>query len=336
MAIGSATKARSTGQWGRLSNAGYAPLGRLALMLSRTRLIDAARSTKRMLPRRPLSLLSFVFSKNPMVGIELAVATTKPEAERAAVVINVRYFTLFGTEIVQPPEKRDFRLFADPTDQTEAQCFVCPPPLRARWSVVTIMRQTGERRIGVHGSMKPRTLRKSVTPRLEDALKGRQRYSLVHHLSEAKTNRDRATAMRVLSRMVFLEHRSADQRELRLIVDIDQIVSDLARRGGPNFENPSDKGKAYPALFTAVFDNSLPLSKWLASEAISVKREFGAPEQGLAIYIPAGDDFALRVLAASHAGYAVTMKANGEGAHVDPGDIPWVKKQELLSFFAKA
>lgn len=335
MATGNVAKARPSGPCERLINAGYVPISRLALLLSRTRLVDPARSSRRILPRRPLSLLSFVFSKNPMVGIELAVATTKPKAERAAVIITVRYFSLFGTEITQPREKREFRFFADPIDQTEAQCFFCPPPARARWSMVTVMRQSKERRIGVHGSVKPRVLAKSVTPRLEDALAGRQRYSLKHHLAEAEKNRDRGTAMRLLSRMIFLEQRPDDQRKLRLIADIDQVISDLAGMDKPSFAGQAADGGAYPTLFTAAFDNSLPLSKWLASEAISLKREFGIPQKGVAIIIADGENLALRVLAAGYAGYGVAISANGVGALIEPGDIPWVKKEELLSFLTE-
>lgn len=318
----------------KLCAAGYAPISRMVLMLARLRVVDAFRIGKRILPRRPICLVSLVVGRSRPVGIELTVVTTRPEVERAAVKITVRYFTLLGSEIAQPEEDKEFILFADPLEQTQAQCFLCPPPAGARWCVVKIARQTDERRIGVHGSLRPKIRNMEEVPPLNEALKGRQRHWLAHHLVEAEKARDRQTAMQLLSRMIFLERRASDMRNLRLVSDINQVISDFSEQGKVPVLAKGQNELTYQKLLTTAFDNSLPLSKWLASEAIILKNTIGAPHAETAkVSIPVGENLALRVLAAYQAGFAAVVETS-QGQLLDKlGDIPWVKDEELLSFF---
>jgi hypothetical protein len=303
-------------------------------MFARLRVVDAFRFGKRILPRRPIRLVSLVIGRSRPVGIELTVATTRPEVERAAVKITVRHFTLFGSEIVLPKEDKEFALFADPMEQVQAQCFLCPPPAGARWRVVEIARQTDEQRIGVHGSLQPKTRNMDQVPSLNEALKGRQRHWLLHHLGEAEKVRDRQTAMQLLSRMIFLEHRASDMRNLRLVSDINQVISDFSEQGKVPVSAKGQNELTYQKLFTTAFDNSLPLSKWLASEAIILKNTIGASHtETVKVSILTGENLALRILAAHQAGYAAVVETSQGKKPSELGDIPWVKHEELLSFF---
>lgn len=318
----------------KLRATGYAPISRVVLMLAGLRVVDAFRFGKRILPRRPISLVSLVIGRSRPVGIELTVATTRPEVERAAVKITVRYFTLFGAEIAQPKEDKEFTLFADPMEQTQAQCFLCPSPVGAHWRVVEIARQTDERRIGVQGSLRPKTRNMDQVPSLDEALKGRQRHWLLHHLREAEKARDRQTAIQLLSRLIFLERRASDMRKLRLVSDINQVITDFSEQGKVPISASERNELTYGKLFTTAFDNSLPLSKWLASEAIILKNTIGAPHAETAkVLIPQGENLALRVLAAYQAGYAAVVETSQGQLPDKLGDISWVKHEELLSFF---
>jgi len=317
-----------------LRSAGYVPISRAVLLLARMRVVDVFRFGKRILPRRPVCLLSLVVGKSRSIGIDFTVATTRPEVERAAVQITVRHFTLFGSEIAQPQEDREFALFADPLGQVQAQCFLCPPPTGARWRVVELARQADERRIGVLGSMRPKTRELSPVPPLNEALKGRQRYWLEYYLGEAEKARDRQTATQLLSRMIFLERRATDMRSLRLISDINQVILDFSKQEKVAVSAKMQNELTYQKLLTTAFDNSLPLSKWLLSEAITLKNIFGAPHAEMAkVSIPAGENLALRLLAAYQAGYAPVVETIQGQMPDKPGDIPWVKNEELLSFF---
>lgn len=332
------SEAQQSGHLKVLRCAGFVAVSRLALMLARLRVIDVAKARPRIMPLRAVSKLSFVWGKSQSTGFRLAVTTTNSETERAAVKIIVRYFTVFGSEIMQPDENREFDLFADPVSQTEVQCFLCPQPVGACWAVVEMVRQTDERRIGIHGSLRPVAMPTNNPMPLNEALVGRQRFPLEHHLAEAEKIKDRHTAMQVLSRMIFLQRRASDLRQLRLIADIDQVFEDLSTRNAPVISKQIDVSKKtaekppYAKLYTTPFTNSLPLSKWLASEAIGLKRDFGAPSTASEIFISDGDNQALRSLTASYAGYAITIEHGGEEVRAETGTLPWVKNEELLSF----
>ena len=315
--------------WKLLVEAGFSAVPSAALALCRLRILDFARSRKSILPRRAISLLSLAGKHGQTTAVELTVSTVLGQSERRAADINVRYFSLFGREVGSIGGCR-FSLFADPLTGSAAQRFYVDPPLGACWTLVTIQRQADARRIGITGSLRPKAVSGEQPLALDAALASRDRRALAHHLAQARGSNDRATAMKLLSRMIFLERRADDSRAMRFIADIEQTMADLIGRVTP----PAAKqgGYHYDRLFTVSFDNSVPLSKWLASEAISLSAAISGKGQGGVVLIPAGPNKGLRAMTAVSAGYSVVPDGTQNDMGGECEQIPWIKGEELLSF----
>ncbi len=325
---------RHSGHANLLKEAGFSVISRIALLLCRLRLLDIARTHKRILTRRPLSLVSFVGGLQKTTVIELTVNTTNPETERRAATAGVRYFTIFGRQLVTTPEGCQFNLFADPIGTRDPQRLYSDPPAHAFWSVVTIQRQTEERRIGIEGSLRPRPLKQAEPLAFEAALISRDRRSLEYHVQRAQDNRNRSAARQLLSRMIFLARRPDDIRHLRFIADTDHVMADLAVNANVRIGTAAEKF-AYSGLLTMPFDNRVPLSKWLASEGISLNAEVSKQGTGVSeVVITPGVHWGLRVLAAAYAGYPVFVEDIRDDAGGGQEKIPWIKHQELLSFIS--
>ncbi len=318
----------------RLKEAGFVKISRVALLLCRLRLLDFALTQKRVLTRRSLSLLSFVGRSQHATVIELTVNTSSPTTERNSVKVVVRYFTIFGREIENSPANRQFKLFADPIGTVAPQRLYVDPPTRAFWSLVTVQRQTEDRRIGMVGSLRLRPLKQDEPLAFAATLSSRDRRSLEFHVKQAQGDQNRTAAMQLLGRMIFLERRPDDLMNLRFVADIDQVMADLAAKSIVR-SGTAAQGFVYPNLLTTSFDNSVPLSKWLASEGISLKAEVSKQNNGISeVVITPGMHWGLRVLAAAHAGYLVYVGDERDDAGSKQEQIPWIKHQELLSFIS--
>ena len=319
-----------SGQSKILKEAGFVKVSRAALLLCRMRLLDFAKVQKRILTQRPLSLLSLVGKPSQTEVIELTVNTTSPSTERRAAKVVVRYFTIFGREIDGLPERRRFNLFADPVGTAAPQRLYTEVPVRAFWRLVSIHRQTESQRIGMRGSLRPRPLMLDEPLAFAAALESRDRRSLEFHLLQAQGNQGRENAMQLLSWMIFLERRPDDIRSLRFIADIDQVISDLAAKAIVR-QGTADQGFVYSNLLTTPFDNSVPLSKWLASEGISLNAEIKKQSNDVSeLVITPGEHWGQRIMAAINSGYSVFL----EEVQDDSEQIPWIKHQEILSFLS--
>lgn len=315
-----------------LAGAGFSAVSRLALAMCRLRVLDFARARKYIIPRRALSLLSLAGKSGKTSVLELTVNTTGAHSERGAVDVVVRSFSFFGREVGDIGGCR-FSLFADPLNVSDAQRLYAEPPVGAFWMLVTIQRQADTRRIGIFGSLRPKPVADGQPLVLEAALASRDRRALEYHLAHASERNDRKTAMRLLSRMIFLERRTDDIRALRFIADIDQILADLAIKA--HAHAGVQTGYRFTSLSTVPFDNSVPLSKWLASEAISLRAEINrqGPGGGTVVSIPSGPNRGMRILTAVFAGYSILPGGEQDGIGAEPDHIPWVKGEELLSIW---
>ncbi len=313
-----------------LSEAGFSAVSRLALAMCRLCSLNFARAGKYILPRRAISLLSLAGKPGKTTMIELTVYTTGKQSERRAVDVMVRYFGFLGHEICGNGGSR-FSLFADPLDDSDAQGLYSNPPVGAFWTLVTIQRQADTRRIGIFGSLCPKPVVSKQPLALDAALVSRDRRALEHHLSQASESNDRKTAMQLLSRMIFLERRADDIRAMRFIADIDQVMTDFA--GEANAAGGALMEHCFTSLSTAPFDNSVLLSKWLASEAISLRAAVNRQACGddAVVSVPPGPNRGLRALTAVFAGYLIFSDGEQSDIDAEPEQIPWVKPKELLS-----
>lgn len=309
-----------------LVEAGFSAMSRIALVLCRLRFLDFARARKFILPRRAISLLSLAASAGKATFLELTVNTASETYERGAARVTVRYFGFLGREV----GTHKFSFFADTLGVSDPQRVYVNTPAGAFWTLVTIQRNTDKRRIGFTGSLRLSAVSDEPLLTLETALLSRDRRALEHHLAQALDNKDRSAATRLLSRLIFLERRASDIKALRFIADIDQVMTDFTKRANSCAAAPYSY--RYSSLFSGAFDNSVPLSKWLASEAISLNRAAGneGDDTGV-IAVPAGPYFGMRILAAVYAGYSVSLEGQNIHDSAESEQIPWVRDEEILS-----
>ena len=208
-------------------------------------------------------MFSLLTGRPSVVTVQLSVATTHLNMERAAAEVSVRFFSLFGKACENELGETKYRLFADPIDNVSTQNAYFDVPNGARWALVTIRRNSTARKIGVHGSLRPKVTHEIPHVDIEEALAGRDRLVLEYHLELCKQKKDRRTAMRVLERLIYLHRRSSDENLLRHLKDIERVISGL-----PD-ERPKEGTVAvfkYDQPLMGVYSKTVPLSKWVELE----------------------------------------------------------------------
>ena len=255
---------------GRLNKFGYRTVSQLTLGLARTWLIDPFVSGKYILPRRPLSVLSLLTGTPSSITLQLSVATTHLNVERAAVDVSVRFFSLFGKACKNAPNEAKHHLFADTIDNVSPQSAYFDVPAGARWALVTIQRNSATRKIGVHGSLRPKVVQEEKNVDIEEALAGRDRLALEHSLQRCQQKEDRRTAMRILERLVYLQRLSSDENSLRHLKDIGQVMCGLPDARPREATVTVFK---YDQPLTGAYSPHVPLSKWLELEVQCLLRE---------------------------------------------------------------
>ena len=250
------------------------------------------------MPRRLVKQIFWCGNAGKYAVFELSAVTARLKAERAAVEVSAIFFNALGKRLPVSHGPDGHRFFADPLGEVSTQRAYFEKPAGACWCHIAIQRLTPTQRIGLVG--KPRAVHHagfSLLP-LADALAGRDRQQLLAHLAVAKEKVDRKTAGRVLERMIFLEKRQEDKRLLRLVSDIDAVLAAGAK------PQPAEPGAAifvYDRCLTSSYSETIPISKWLASEAVDIQRR----AEGRAISVAPGPDAALRFLAAGNSGSLV-------------------------------
>ncbi len=314
----------------KLLQAGFRPLSRFAIMVSSILVLDPARRRKAIVPRRPVALLSMVKGISKPVSVSLRVTTGRHKVERGAISVSVEFFGLLGRPVAPACRGNRMRFFADPIGNPEIQALYFDVPKGAFWAKVTLCRHVKNRRIGIEGSLRPRRVVSPVSLSLEDALVSRDRRALEYHLAEARLRADRQTGRQVLARFAFLERTPDILLSYRLLEDCDRTITGLAREKNIASDCAAcdaGSGYQYTVLFNP-YSGTIALSKWLKSEAISLKHVAGT----VALEIPSGTDFLLRVLVARSAGLQFRMPdTEQEVPAFDTVDIPWIKSDEVLS-----
>lgn len=310
-------------QFNKLLKVGFRPVSRTALVLAHVHLFNPAARVRYVMPNRPLDLISTVPADAGQLFLSLSVNTALPKIERAAASIGIVFYSVFGRKLIT--ETSDIHpLFADPIDQTVPQNVYLTVPKDAFWIKVTLRRRTRTRRIGFAGSLRPVPVEKDVTVALEEALRSSDRRALEYHLALARQRADREVAKKLLARLIYLYRAPHDIKCLRLIDDTEQTL--VALSGAP--DEPADQATfRYDKPFSTPYSGSMPLSKWLKNEAISLN----AMVQDTSVEVSAGQYFALCLMAARYAGKKIMVARNATSPDID---IPWIKIDEILSIHA--
>lgn len=290
-------------------------------MLARSRLTDPAAAIPRVLTKRTLACVARLPARQGKLSLSLKVATTRSFMERDAVLVCVDYYTKFWRRCDVRAEHH--YLFADPLDDLEAQRLYLEPPEGAAWCLVSITRQTDTRRIGISGSLRPKPLTRAPLAGLSEVLLSRDKRQLTTHLEHAKARADRAAAIKLLNRLVFLDREGAHVRLLREVTALDEMMRRLG--ASPNVV-PAENNAVYRyhSTFTPPCTQTMSLSKWLTCEVLNIRENIDAT----AVEIVSGPDFLLRLLAAACAGMHVTAAPRaGDGQD----GIAWITNTEIMA-----
>lgn len=307
-----------------LEQFGATALTKHELISSRLHFFDYLRSGLRLLPKRPLGVLSKVRSSEAPLCCSFTVLTNGDFAERGVVHLEVKYFSLLG-RVLKPERQQDnHQLFADPTGQAVPQQCFFQPPRRAFWALATLERQTNERRIALQGSLKL-TQYRAAPLSLDEALASRNGYELRRHLMLSQQKKDRTAAKRLLERLIFLAASSADRQTLRTISDIEAVLKAPAKSPNRHVET-SLEPYVYLRPFMPAYQGMYPLSKWLASEAMMLEKAAGHAH----IIVEDGPQAALRQLALRYAGFS---QNTDEIWGAD--DVPWLNKSDIAFYLSK-
>lgn len=304
----------------RLKKAGYRIVPQFVLALAKTGFADPFARRQAILPRRSLTTLAplITLKLGPAgqgrVVYNLRVATGRPFTERAAATLHLTYRTFWGRKIRWDEGEARHAFFADPIDDVIGQSAYFDVPPGAFWVVSTIQRHTDTRRIGLSGSLKPAAFATPPEATWEQALASRDRLLLESALSEAKAACNRTAACQILARLSFLLQRRADRALLRHISDIDAVFKTAPHAPAGQSDTA---GFEYDALLTTRFKNTMLLSRWLKSEAITLQQATDVDT----IVLTAGPDLGLRLMAACYAGKAVQFEG---GAQYAADGLGWI------------
>lgn len=311
----------------KLVDAGYRPVSSLVLALLRLRVLNILGQRKYVLPRRTVSLTSYVNDGIREIFVDFSVVTTHHRTERSAVTLSAEFYSFFGRKIQCGKGYTTYGLFADPLTSIQRQPVYFQVPKGSFWLVLSLRRQTKSRRIGVSGNLRPKQAKGQIDLTLEQALVSRDRRALEHYYDIAYRLKNRETAKKLLSRMIYLQRRGEDIKRLAGLIDVEQLLTVIKLDSGEAASNRLQEPFNYAEVTTKPFQGSMPLSKWLKSEAIGLKDVCGST----CVRLAEGSDYGLRLLAARFAGKNIV----GFNSEVDLGlDIPWLKEDEILSFAA--
>lgn len=285
----------------RLIRNGYTALSRLTLALARTGLVDPFLSAKSILPRRAISVVSILPAAAKKVKLQLSLATARVKLERGGATLTVKFFGLFGRQFNRASIKLSHDLFADTIDTVAAQNVYFEVPNGAKWMLVKVERSGSSRRIGIHGSLRPKAIESDTLGSLEEALASRDRMQLEAHLAAGNAAKDRTIALRILERLIYLEKTEAEETLHRMIADLDSVFMRLPNRlAGDETQNVFD----YTHPLVGEYSPSIPLSKWLALETRALR---GAAGQA-SVHLSGSDYAGAQLLACLYAKLPFTLK----------------------------
>lgn len=301
-----------------LVDAGFKALSRFAVLLNKCRLTNPLASKGIILPHRRVGRLSKIAGTAPLLRFNMTVTTGHKNPERAAAVLEVRFYSLLGTELPVAQGSASHDLFADPVGSAEPQPAYFYPPKGAVWVVAWLERRTNSRRIGATGSLVPETVKSLPQVSIEAVLHSRDRQLLEDQLQQASERADRTRAISILARMIFLEQRRPDRALQRQIRDIDYVLGQLPARG--QAQNTEGHTFQYQSLLSGSYTPSMQFSRWLDSETAGLKAVCTGD-----VVVTQGADAALRLVAALYAGFSVRL---ADDVVLEPPS-PWISGKDL-------
>jgi len=260
---------------------------------------------------------------------DLHVATSRDEAERAAVAVTICYYSSFGRKL---SEKKQF-LFADTMADLDVQRVWLRSERRAVFAQVAITRLGADPCIGLEGRLKLSAQGElKLHPR--DVATSRDRAALEHTLTLAVEDNDRTYGRALLARLIYLWQGEVHVRDLQVLADADLLVAHGMRldhakkrdglRGSGTF--------LYEGFCNGFLPDRVPLSKWLRLEIALLNAAVLAAKVET-IEIGLGSHSEVRAVAAS-----IVAKQLGLRLQVSEGSsrlgLGWLSASELKALRA--
>lgn len=307
----------------RLRKAGFSKMHRVHLLCARLGLFDVAARVPRLLPKRGMVFVSRWTGGAREAFVELSVSTAQPELRRGAVVTRISFFTHFGQKIKTAPCVYD-SFFADPLGHATPQRVYFTPPAEARWIMVRLTRQNKGHRIGIAGSLSPKTTSEPMLA-LDEALALRDERQLRLRLSVALKTCNRRDGLKILARLIYLKQLPGDMQALRVVDDLDHMIAQAGKSIAAISEQTTETSTTpfiYSKLYGPVYSGLYPLSKWLRME----RSKLAAHRRSAPVIVPPGPHSFLRHLVAGIPEQEPVTETRSPTMPV--GEIPWLNLRD--------
>lgn len=305
----------------------YKPLSAHDFHLSKIGGFGLLGSRKILLTRKPVKCLYRVDSGKDAC-LDLSIITSRKESERGAVKAEVRCFSAFGKALTVASRWRVQDLFADAKHCATPQRIWLPGTPGARWALVTLARQTNQRRIGVSSNFQTQRVSFQSAQR-GDIEQSRDRMFLENAYRQAFAEADRPKGRAILEQLIYCWQSDAYRQQLAVLQDAEE----LAQRGLPSVEWPAEEETQqgvydYKKPFLEPYNALMPLSKWVRMEAGLVIRAAQAGATGTIRVSKTGslpELFVVGRLLEQHTSLKVV------GAEADsPPKLGWLSTAELV------
>jgi len=316
------------------SLAGYRTLAKRDFTFSQFGAFGIGGAEKIKLTRRPIRRLFFV-GASPLKFMDMEIITTKPAAEREAVTVTLRYFTVFWRELVVDTQMAQQHFFADEYSEVSPQRLWVRRPKGAVFTLIELARNPTEERIGVEGRLKLSAVHRQPEEPLNIET-CRDRVLLEMRLHQAREAADRGTGRRVLARLIYLWQLPEHQQALEVLDDADRLMHvGFSHNNIARFTKTNNVNLKYEALFAKPATLDLPLSKWLTHE-IALLAQMVQNTGADRIEVTNGNNYMERhtvaTLVAKLCGLKLTV-GKGLGNDVN-SHLGWINSKEIEKFLA--
>lgn len=284
------------------------------------------------LARRPLRRLFFL-GKSSLKYLDMEVVTNRREGLRGAAEARVRYFSMFGQELLASHQKQ--YLFADPVQKTGVQRVWFMLPEGAVFALLEIARNCTGVSVGVSTRLKLEDESDALQGvedlteiALTEILRCRDERLLASAYGQAEEDCAHDRALRILTRMAYLWQKPEILRAIEYLTDTRRAVGQEFSLCDYTDFSPTGQGVfEYSALLSGCHVPSVMLSKLLRHEVQTLALAMNKARADC-VRVTSGPDAFLRLIVAKHVGVSVEWVAKGLY-----DDLPlWISCAEAESF----
>ena len=281
------------------------------------------RKQKIRLTRRAIKRIFWMGFSGPKY-FDLAAVTSSADAKRAAVVVNITYYSVLGRKL---SEQKQF-LFADPAADLKAQRIWLRPKSPATFARVELSRAGVDPCVGLAGHLKlSRQGELQLHP--SEVAKSRDRAALEHTLALALEDSDRTFGRVLLARLIYLWQDAAHVRDLQMLADADRLIAEGMRCRSEEKRNDLSGKETflYDALCSEFFPESVPLSKSFRLEIVLLSAAVRAAN-AKTIVMGSGSNSEARAIAASIVADNLSLRLQSPDG-VGSNRVGWLSAAEL-------